>query len=64
MFVAGLETAFLGRSGIGTVWPVLSSPLKNRLAHRDEEDTLMILASSGRQDIYFFLVCLCTAVIR
>lgn len=49
MFFAGLGTASLGRSGTGTAWPVLSSPLKNRLALRDGEATSMILASFGER---------------
>lgn len=47
MFTAGLETESLGRSGTGTAWPVSSSPLRNPLAPKVEEATLMILASSG-----------------
>lgn len=47
MSFAGLGTASLGRSGTGTASPVLFSPLKSRLALRDEEATLMILASFG-----------------
>lgn len=51
LFSAGLETASLGPSGTGTAWPVLSSPLKNRLALRGEEVTLMILASFGERNM-------------
>lgn len=51
LFSVGLETASLGPSGTGTVWPVLSSPLKNRLALRGEEATLMILASFGERNM-------------
>lgn len=51
LFSVGLETAFLGPSGTGTVWPVLSSPLKNRLALRGEGATLMILASFGERNM-------------
>lgn len=47
MFTAGLGTASLVLSGTGTAWPVLSSPLKNHLALRDEGATLMTLASFG-----------------
>lgn len=47
MFFAGLGTASSGRSGTGTVWPVLFSPSKNRLVLRDEEATSMTLASLG-----------------
>lgn len=49
IFVAGLGTASLGRSGTETVLPVLFSPSKNHLALRDEEATLTILASSGEE---------------
>lgn len=48
-FTAGSETASLVQSGTETVWPVLFSPLKNHLGLRDEEDTLMILASYGEE---------------
>lgn len=47
MFIAGLETESLVLSGTGTAWPVLSSPLKNHSALRDEGAILMTLASSG-----------------
>lgn len=50
LFIAGLETGFLGRSGTGTAWPVLFSPLRNPLVLKDEEATSMTLASSGEHE--------------
>lgn len=52
MFFAGLGTASSGQSGTGTAWPALFSPSKNRSVLRDEEATLMTLASFGGS-VYF-----------
>lgn len=63
MFIAGLETESLGQSGTETVWPVLSSPLKNLSALKGEEATSMILELYG-EGKKMCTVCLCTSVLH